>query len=409
MRISTSQVFNQGLQQLQNINTEQARTQKQISTGKQILNPSDDPVASTRIGQLKQELAQGEQFVRNAEMSKTRLERQDGVMSGFTEALTRARELAIQSGDGALGMNDRESIAQELRQVKEQMVSLANTRDAQGEYIFGGFRGEEAPFQKDVSGNIEYRGDEGQRSVEIDNGVQVAVNDNGKRTFGGIPSDRPTFATSASPRNEAEPPAQISTGVVSDRETFEAFYPDDLVIEFDKDGAGNTTFNVSSRETGRVLMEDEPYTSGSPIQVEGMTFAVSGNPAAGDSFSVETSQTQSIFGTMEKLIEGLETHPDTEQGRTALADTVDQALANLENAEDRVLEVQSGVGTRLNTVESTLDFLKDSELLSKESLSELEDLDFAEAISRLTQQNFILQASQQSFAQIARLSLFDSL
>ena len=409
MRISTSQVFNQGLQELQRINTDQARTQKQVATGKKILNPSDDPVASTRITQLKQQLAQGDQFVRNAELSKTRLERQDGVLSGFTESLARARELTIRAGDGALSKTDRESVATELRQVLDQMVSLANTRDAQGEYIFGGFRGEEAPFQKDISGNIEYRGDEGQRSVEIDNDVFVPVNDNGKQTFGAIPSDRPTFSTSANPRNEADPPARISTGVVTDRETFEEFYPDDLVVRFEKDGAGNTTYSVSNRDTGRVLVEDEPYTSGSPIQVEGVRFEVSGNPADGDSFFVETSQTQSVFGTMEKLIAGLETHPDNEAGRTALKDTVDQALANIDNAETRVLEVQSGVGTRLNTVESTVEFLKDSELLSRETLSDLEDLDYAEAISRLTQQNFVLQAAQQSFAQISRLSLFDSL
>lgn len=409
MRISTSQIFNQGIQQFQNINSQQAKTQEQVASGKEILKPSDDPVGSTRIMRVKDDLSQDKQFMDTIEMTRTRLEREDDTLSGYTDALARARELMVNAGNGSLSQADRESLAGELRQVKDQMVNLANTRGPEGEHLFGGFQGSEKPFGEDVSGNIEYRGDEGERSVQIDSDVKLKVNDNGKETFESIPSDRPSFKTRASSSNEADPPAQISTGVVSDREEFEEFHPDDLVIEFDEDGSGNTTYSVKSRDTGRELVTDEDYVSGAPIEVKGVRVEVSGEPAVGDSFRVETGNQQSVFGTMEKMIEGLEKHPDTEAGREALKDTIDQGLANLDNAEERATQIHSGVGTRLNTLESTEQFLKDSEVLSKETLSELEDLDYAEAISRLTQQNFTLQAAQQSFAQISRLSLFDAL
>ncbi|WP_077531164.1 flagellar hook-associated protein FlgL [Vreelandella utahensis] len=406
MRVSTSQIFNQGIQQFQNLNAQQARTQEQVATGKQVLSPSDDPVASTRIVQLKDDLARSEQYQDTLNMTQTRLEREDGTLSSYTDALARTRELMVQAGSGSLSESDRESIAQELRQVKGQMVSLANTQGPEGEFLFAGFQGGEKPFGEDVSGNIEYRGDSGERSVQIDDGVTIKVNDNGRETFEAIPSDRPTFNTRASQSNEGS--GRISSGVVTDREAFEEFYPDDLMVSFERSG-GDTKYTVKSQRTGETFISDEDYVSGNPIEVNGMRFEVSGEPKDEDSFAVETGDQQSIFGTMEKMIEGLETHPNTPEGREALEDTIDQGLANLQNAEDRATEIQAGVGTRLNTVETTKEFLKDSDLLAQETLSDLEDVDYAEAISRLTQQNFTLQAAQQSFAQISRLSLFDAL
>ena len=409
MRISTSQIFNQGIQQFQNINAQQARTQEQVATGKQVLKPSDDPVASTRILQLKDDLAQDENFLQNIDLTRTRLEREDTTLSSYTDALARARELMIQAGNGSLTQANREALATELRQVKDQVVNLGNTRGPDGEFLFGGFKGGEKPFGENVSGDIVYRGDEGHRSVQIDSGVTLKANDNGYETFVSVPSDRPTFKTRAASDNQADPPARISTGVVSDRDRFEELHSEDLVVEFDEDGSGNTIYNIRERDSGRQLVSGEDYVSGEPIQVEGMRFSVSGEPAVGDAFFIETGDQQSVFGTLEKVIEGLEAHPNTAAGREALADTIDQGLANIAKAEQRATEIQAGVGTRLNTLESTEQFLKDSELLSKETLSELEDLDYAEAISRLTQQNFTLQAAQQSFARISRLSLFDAL
>ena len=408
MRVSTSQIFNQGIQQLQNINSQQSKTQQQIASGKEILRPSDDPVGATRALQLKDDLSQSERFKENANLSKTRLERQDGVMGSYTESLARARELMVQAGNGSLSQSDRESIAGELRQVKDQMQSLANTQGPNGEYLFGGHKGGEQPFQENISGDIVYEGDEGRRSVQIDKGVSIPVNDNGKETFVDIDSDRPTFQTRASSRNEADPPAQIGTGTVMDRDEFESFYPDDMVIQFNRDDDGNTSYTVTNRETGSELASDD-YVSGRPIEAAGVRVEVQGDPADGDSFFVETSEKQSVFGTMERLINDLETLPNTNEARGTLKDSIDQSIANLDNAENRALEIHSGVGTRLNTVESTLEFLEDSDLLNKETLSEIEDLDYAEAISRLTQQDFVLQAAQQSFAQVSRLSLFDSI
>ncbi len=409
MRVSTSQIFNQGIQQQQKINSEQSKTQEQIASGKEILRPSDDPVGATRALQLKDDLSQSERFKENANLSKTRLERQDGVMGNYTDSLAKARELMVQAGNGSLSQSDRESVAGELRQVKDQMKSLANTQGPNGEYLFAGHKGGEQPFEENVSGDIVYKGDEGQRSVQIDKGVSIPINDNGKDTFVDIPSDRPTFQTRASSRNEADPPAQIGTGTITDRDKFEEFYPDDMAIKFNRDDDGNTSYTVTSKETGRVLVEDEPYVSGNAIEVEGMRVEVEGDPADGDSFFIETSEKQSVFGTMERLINDLETLPDTSEARDTLKDSIDQSIANLDNAENRAAEIHSGVGTRLNTVESTLDFLEDSDLLNQETLSEIEDLDYAEAISRLTQQDFVLQAAQQSFAQVSRLSLFDSI
>lgn len=404
IRMSSSQIFNNNIQRLNELNTQQSRTQEQISTGKRVLNPSDDPVGATRILQLNQDLARSEQFGKNLDLSQNRLERQDSTLSSISDSINRARELTVNAGNGSLNMDDRKSIAGELSQLREQMASLANTRGPDGEYLYGGFKGQQQPFQKDASGSYRYMGDEGQRSVEIDNGVTLQVTNNGKETFVDVPSDRPTFDTKASSRNQAEPPATITTGMVTDREAFEEFHPDDIDIRINDDG----TYTARSRETGRELATDN-FISGEPLNVNGVEFTISGDPEPGDSFSVETSEKQGLLTTMEKLIYSLENQPDTPEGRDALRDSLDGTLDNLDNARDQALTVQTDVGNRLNTISSTREFLEDSDMLSKKVLSDLEDLDYAEAISRLTQESFVLQAAQQSFAQIARLSLFDSL
>lgn len=94
--------------------------------------------------------------------------------------IQRIRELTVQAGNGSLSANDRRSISSELEERLGQLANIANTRDASGEYIFSGFQGSVKAFEQDASGSWIYQGDEGQRVLEIDDGVTVPISDNGK-------------------------------------------------------------------------------------------------------------------------------------------------------------------------------------------------------------------------------------
>src|SRR5690606_7232331 len=143
-------------------------TQLQLSTGKKVLTPADDPVASTRILELNQELALNAQYQRNIELAEGRLTMQDDLLGTINDVVLRVRELAVNAGNGSLNIDDLQFIAAEAEERLSQMAGLLNTRDESGEFIFGGFQGRNEPFQKNASGAYEYAGDEGRRHIQIE-------------------------------------------------------------------------------------------------------------------------------------------------------------------------------------------------------------------------------------------------
>ncbi len=405
MRVSTQQIFGRGIQEIQNVTAQQQKTQLQLSTGKKVLTPADDPVASTRILELNQELALNAQFQRNIELVEGRLKLQDDLLGGITDVVQRIRELAVTAGNGALNESDLKSIGAEVEERLGQLAGLLNTQEASGEYVFAGFQGNTEPFQKNVSGAYEYRGDEGRRFVQIEPSVTIASTENGKEIFQDIPAVDRTFFTTASPNNQANPPGQITVGQVIDQEVYDEFYPEDMTITF----TSATTFNVTESSTGRTLLANASYTPSQPIQVQGVQFEIAGSPVTGDSFFVESTAKQGVLTTIEKFVYGLENFNNTSQGRDIFDEMLASTLSNLDNAQTSILEARSQIGARLNTIETTDEQLKDVEILTQEFLNDLEAVDYAEAVSLLSIQQFTLEAAYSSFSQITSLSLFDRL
>lgn len=183
MRISTSQLFQQGVTNMLNKQAELAKTQQQISTGDRILSPSDDPGAATRILELNQAIETTKQYQRNADFAEARLGVEEAVLTSFNDQLQRVRELAIQANNDTLTVQDRGSIATEANQILESLMQIANTRDANGEYIFAGFQSDTEPFSHDGNGNFTYAGDQGQRLLQIGSTRKVAIGDSGSELF----------------------------------------------------------------------------------------------------------------------------------------------------------------------------------------------------------------------------------
>ena len=403
MRVSTQQIFNRGLEQIQDVTQQQTKTQEQLATGKRILTPADDPVASTRILELKQELTLNEQFQRNIELVDGRLQLQDSTLSAINEVTQRIRELAVTAGNGALSADDLGSIADEVEERLDQLAGLLNSQDANGEHLFAGFQGEVQPFQQNVSGAYEYFGDEGKRFVQIDASVNIASTENGKEIFQDIPSVRNTFFTRASSSNQAVPPGQISAGQIIDQDVYDAFYPEDLTITFNTPN----DYTITESSTGRVVLANAAYQSNSPVVVNGVQFEISGDPVAGDTFNVESSAKQGVLTTVEKFVYTLRNFTPTAQGREVFEEGLSDTIANLDNAETSILAARGQIGARLNTIETTDEQLKDVEVLTQGFLADLEAVDYAETVSLLSLQQFTLQAAYASFTQVTSLTLFD--
>jgi len=405
MRISTQQLFNRGLESIQDVTAQQQKTQLQLSTGKKVLTPADDPVASTRILELNQALSINEQFQRNIELVDGRLSLQDDLLGSIDSVVQRIRELALSSGNGVLSKDDLGSIASEVEERLDQLAGLLNSRDASGEHLFSGFQGGTEPFQKNVSGAYIYAGDEGRRFVQVDSSVSIASTESGKAIFQDIPTDKNTFFTHSNPVNQSVPPAQITTGQVVDQEAYDAFYPEDLTITFNS----ANDFDVRESSTGRVVMSNQPYSANKPIVVNGVQIEISGAPVAGDDFFVDSTEKQGLLTTIEKMIYGLRNFDNSEAGRETFNEVVASSIENLDNAETSILEARSQIGARQNTIETTTEQLLDVEILTKEVLTKLEAVDYAEAVSLLTLQQTTLEAAYSSYSQVTSLSLFDRL
>ncbi|MEQ3693870.1 MAG: flagellar hook-associated protein FlgL [Alcanivorax sp.] len=412
MRIATLQSFNSGLNAILDAQSAVNKTQQQVSSGRRVLTPADDPIASTKILQLQQDLAQRDQYERNMTAAENRLNLEEATLSSVTESLTRLQELTVNAGSGSLTMTDRQAISAEIQQLENQLGSLFNTKDPNGEYIFAGFKGGTAPFQQQDNGRYEYQGDEGQRYLAIGDTTRIATGDNGKKLFTDVRAAKETFTTSANPLNLGT--TQVNAGFVVDEEAYAAFYPDDLIVTFNPEAAidpAGPNYTVRRASDNRVVdgLANSAYLPGAEIVAAGISLKISGNPEPGDEVLAKSTPKQSITDTVYRLRQGLDSLQDNPEDAATLDILIEDTLNNLSNAQTSVSEVRSQLGARLNVVENARSLSADVKLVSQEVLSELSDVDFAEAVSRLSLQTFLLEAAQQSYTTISRLSLFNQL
>lgn len=289
MRISTSQIFRQSVDAMLEKQRELSKTELQVASGKRILNPSDDPSASVRILDLQEAQQRLVQYQRNAEVAVAKLDQEETALQSMENLLQRVRELTVQGNSDPVGSEGRTAIATEIRQHIDSFLQLANTQDANGEYIFAGFQSQTRPFEPDGSGGFSYVGDSGQRMVKIGDSREVAIGDPG----------------------------------------------------------------------------------GSFAAVGGVLNSLAVNLEAGN------------------------------------ADP--NALNDIDTALTGLLGTRAKVGARMNAIDDQKNANDAFELAVTKVRSSLEDLDYAEAISRFNQQLTALQASQQSFIKIQDLSLFNFL
>jgi flagellar hook-associated protein 3 FlgL len=182
-RISTFMIYERGVNAMLKQQSELSQTQLQISTGRRILSPSDDPAGATRELDYNRKIDTLGQYLNNADRARTRLEMEEAAIASVENILLRVKELTVQGSNDTLSATDRQAIASEIRQLRDEMKGLANTRDAQGEYIFAGYQTSTRPFEEAANGAITYNGDLGSRQLQISEDRKVADGDNGYTVF----------------------------------------------------------------------------------------------------------------------------------------------------------------------------------------------------------------------------------
>jgi flagellar hook-associated protein 3 FlgL len=195
MRISTSQLSLSGIDVILEKQARLQEIQQQVATGKRIINPSDDPAGAARIVDLKQTVEQAEQFQSNIVIARQRQQYEEASLTSIGDVLQRVRELALQGNNDSQNNTTRRNIASEIRERLSELVELANTKDANGEYLYAGFQGKTRPFEQLANGTFAFNGDDGQRMIQIDQSRQIADSDSGNYVFRAIKNGNGTFTT----------------------------------------------------------------------------------------------------------------------------------------------------------------------------------------------------------------------
>lgn len=369
-------------------------TQQQVSTGRRILRPSDDPIGSATSVVYRESLARLEQFDRNANAARTRLEYEETALTSVTGALQRVRELALRAMNGTETPEARAQIGVEMRERVTELVQIANQQDGKGRFLFGGSKDDTAPVSASAGGFV-YNGDQGQRLIPIGDARRIYDGDSGADVFFNIRNGNGDFRALANSAN-------AGTGIVKSTNVVDA-------SAYDK---GTYTVRFVDASTYEVLdstnavVATNSFEDGDSLEFRGISLTIQGDPAAGDEFLVEPSRFQSMFESVSRMADALSRGVTTGAPRAQLNTTLNNGLQELDLALENVSGIRTEIGIRLNAIESQVDNNSGASLLAEQAISDIEDLDYAEALSRLTQQTATLEAAQQSFVITQRLSLF---
>jgi flagellar hook-associated protein 3 FlgL len=395
MRVSSDLLRTVFLNALADAQQRFAKTQTQVSTGQRVNSPADDPAAAARIAQLNASLSRLDQFKSNADFASNRLGLEENALTSVIDNLQKIRELTVQANNAPLSDSDRAAIASELRDRLDALRSVANTTDVDGNHLFAGYNETALPFTVDSSGNVVYNGDQGQRTVQVSETRFVAINDSGADVFQRIPTGNGTFTLAAGAANTGT--GVLGAGTVVDQT---AWVPNNYTITF----LTPTTYEV--RDSASALVASGTYTAGQAISFRGIAVPIDGAPAAGDTFAVAPSSSRDIFATVSSLIDTLQTPTPSDAARTGVQNKLGQLLGDIDQATNHVSSVRSDVGSRSSSLDQETSLADDFKVQLSTMLSGIRDLDYASAVTQLSQQQLGLQAAQQAYAQTQGLTLF---
>ena len=301
MRISTNTIYQSGISKISALQSEQTKLQQQISTGKRIASPSDDPVAAARALSLSHAQGVNAKFADTRKTAQTKLGTIESNLTSVTNLLVAAQSSLVAAGNGAYSNQERVSMATEFNDSLQALIGMANAKDAYGNYLYAGYQTATQPFVASAAG-ANYQGDNGQQLLQVDSERQMAVNVSGDNLF---------------------------------------------------KAGGND-----------------------------------------------------IFATLSSLVSLLNTPVTDATSQAALTSGLATAMSSLSSSVDNVLNIRASVGNKLNELDALDIAGSDRDLQYSKSLSDIQDTDYASALSDLAKQQTIMEAAQKSFVSMTSLSLF---
>ncbi len=431
MRVSTAWAQQLNVNAMSSQQTKLAKVQQQLSTGLKITAPADDPVAAVRVLDLEGSIAKTNQYQTNIASARGRLTLEESALDATGDLLDRAKELTMQGMNDSQNSTDRLSIKFEVDQLIQQLAATANTQNANGEFIFSGNFSKVPAFKlNSATGEYVYQGGTQQRVLQISPTRQVADGDLGFNVFenvnsGSLAADengkRSIFTTLKALSDGLGATFNASPGAIAgDRFLRYGLDYSTATVQFNLvAGAVTAPIDLSGQKFAGV--EDIVTEINNQLTAGGFNTDIqarsSGNNlefvsvATGAASSIQINNVAGTFLTDAGFTDGqIKAGVDLPAApANVFQSQLTEILKDLDVARDNVLQARSSVGVRLNVLDDQESQNEKLVIDTKTMLSDTQDLDYAEAISRYQLQSTALQAAQQTFSKIKNLSLFNYL
>jgi flagellar hook-associated protein 3 FlgL len=308
MRISTNTMYQSGISKINNLQAEQVKLQQQISTGRKIESPSDDPVGAARALEVSYAKGLNAKYADTRQAAQLKLNTLESSLTTITNLLVSTQSSLIAAGNGAYSNQERGFIGSELNGTLQELLGLANTKDSSGNYLYSGFSTNTLPYSGAQTGiapavtSYTYSGDNNTQLLQVESNRQMAVT---------VP--------------------------------------------------GSSVFQASGND---------------------------------------------VFATLKNISTLLNTPITNATEQAAFNSGLATAIGNLQTSVDNILNVRADIGSKLNEIDGLDLSGSDRDLQYSKSLSDLQDLDYATALSDLAKQQTIMEAAQKSFVSTTSLSLF---
>jgi len=399
MRVSTAQFYFQSSQEITNKSSEVNDQIGYISSGKRILTAKDDAVAYGTLAGYKEGLQNIEKYERNITQAESRNSLQEVSFTNADGILQKLKQLFVQANNGSLSSEDLYSLSELVGNSQQELLNIANTKDETGGYIFSGFQVNTEPFVMQPDNSVDYQGDMGIREIQIAKNVMIELNQPGDAAFqnvnNAIGDFSPSYITNTSGIN-------VASAVIADPSNYDSIsFPPDYTFSFTApsdltvtDGNGATVYPTAT------------YTPGQTIAFNGVEVKISGNPLPGDQLTLAAEENISVFDTIKSAIDWMNVGTSSATPEQHQVDH-EEILNQLSSALNHMTIRQTDAGVRGNLIDHQKTSHLDTELVMSKGRSNIEDLDYAKAISKFEQSQVALQAAQQVFVKIKDLSLFN--
>jgi flagellar hook-associated protein 3 FlgL len=393
MRIATANAYNTAIDSLMQRENDLSTSQMQLTTGLRVNKPSDDPAAAARAERALASSARITATQRAVDASNNAMTLTESALGNAGDLLQQVRESLMQANNGSLSDADRKSLADQISGLRAQLLTVANSTDGGGNYLFGGQGSTQQPFI-DAPGGVQYVAVPGQTNSASGNDLPLAID--GRSAWMQAPNGNGVFQATAV--------TSTGSGWIDQGSVIDPSQITGSTYSIDFSVSGSTTTYSILKDGQPTAQSNVAFKAGQSVQIDGMQATISGSPANGDVFQLAPSTpTQSVFDTLDATINALET-PNRTGTQIAQANAIN--LTNLDAVMNQLSSARSAAGSVMNRVTNVTSALSSQSLSAQTALSNAQDLDMTQALSSFQNQQTGLEAALKSYSMIQGLSMF---